>query len=63
MRSQSSQVRCGSVSQDWLRPLPGEKTESYVKGLQSLEIAYTMFSVSLDELRTTSEKVLPGLFG
>ena len=49
MRSQSSQVRCGSVSQDWRKPLNSEKTEAYVKCVQRLEIAYTVFSVSLDE--------------
>ena len=49
MRSQSSQVRPGSVSQDWRKPLSSNKSDLYVKCLQNLEIAYAMFSVSLDE--------------
>lgn len=49
MRSLSSQVRSGSVSQDWRKPLSSEKSDLYVKCLQNLETAYTMFSVSLDE--------------
>lgn len=49
MRSQFRPVRSSSVSQDWRRPLNNEKTEAYVRCVQRLEIAYTMFSVSLDE--------------
>ena len=60
MRFQSSQVRCGSVSEDWRKPLSSGKTEAYVTCVQRLEIAYTMFSVSLDEafgLRRTGRVV------
>jgi len=49
VHSQSSQVRLGSVSQDWRNPLGNPKTDAYVRCVQKLEIAYTMFSVSLDE--------------
>lgn len=49
MSSQPSQVRPGSVSRDWRRPLTSEKSEAYVNYLQSLESAHGMFSVSLDE--------------
>ena len=49
MGSQSNQVRPGSVTQDWRKPLSSEKSDLYVTCLQGLEIAYTMFSVSLDE--------------
>ena len=49
MRSQTRQVRPGSVSQDWRKPLSSEKSDLYVRHLQNLEIAYMMFSVSLDE--------------
>ena len=49
MRSQSSQVCPGSVSQDWRKPLSSEKSDLYARCLQDLETAYTMFSVSLDE--------------
>jgi hypothetical protein len=37
------------VSQDWRKPLNKEKFEAYVNHVQTLESAYTMFSVSLDE--------------
>lgn len=49
MRSHSSPVRCGSVSQDWRKPLSNEKSEAYVMCVQRLEVAYRMFSVTLDE--------------
>jgi hypothetical protein len=37
------------VFQDWREPLNSEKTAAYVKFVQKLEMAYAMFSVSLDE--------------
>jgi hypothetical protein len=37
------------VSQDWRTPLCGEKTEAYAEFVKKLEVAYTIFSVSLDE--------------
>ena len=49
VRCQSNQVRRGSVSQDWRTPLCGEKTEAYAEYAKKLEVAYTLFSVSLDE--------------
>jgi len=49
VRFPSAQVRPGSVSQDWRRPLSSRKSDLYVQCLQNLEVAYTMFSVSLDE--------------
>ena len=49
MGSQSNQVRPSSVSQDWRKPLGSKKSDLYISCLQQLEIAYTMFSVSLDE--------------
>ena len=49
MRSPFRPARIGSVSQDWRRPLSEEKSTSYVRYVQDLEIAYRMFSVSLDE--------------
>jgi len=45
----SSQTRSCSVSQEWRKPLSGEKSDCYVRCLQNLENAYGMFSVSLDD--------------
>jgi len=44
-----AQVRGNSVTQDWRKPLSGEKSRTYVNSLRSLETAYAMFSVNLDE--------------
>lgn len=49
MLSRPTQIRSGSVSQDWRNPLAHEKSVAYVSCLGSLETAYTMFSVNLDE--------------
>jgi hypothetical protein len=38
-----------SVSQDWRVPLKGDKSQVYFHCAQRLEIAYSMFSVNLDE--------------
>jgi hypothetical protein len=38
-----------SVSQDWRAPLRGDKSHVYLNSVQRLEIAYSMFSVNLDE--------------
>jgi hypothetical protein len=38
-----------SVSQDWRVPLKGDKSQVYLHSVQRLEIAYSMFSVNLDE--------------
>jgi hypothetical protein len=37
------------VSQDWRKELSDEKQRAYLNSLRSLEVAYAMFSVSLDE--------------
>jgi hypothetical protein len=42
-------TRPGSVSQDWRKPLSSEKSRAYARSLRTLETAYTMFSVNLDE--------------
>jgi hypothetical protein len=44
-----SPVRTSSVSRDWRAPLSDEKSRTYLSNLRSLEIAYAMFSVNLDE--------------
>ena len=49
MRASPTQVRTGSVSQDWRRPLSDDKFPTYVQHLRRLETAYAMFSVTLDE--------------
>lgn len=49
MIAQPAQVRGESVSQDWIKPLHGEKSRVYEDSLQSLEQAYAMFSVNLNE--------------
>ncbi|MGB9505809.1 MAG: hypothetical protein WBQ91_06445, partial [Candidatus Acidiferrum sp.] len=38
-----------SVSQDWRIPLKGSKSQAYFCCVHKLEIAYSMFSVNLDE--------------
>jgi len=38
-----------SVSHDWRLPLPDDKSHTYLNFVERLEIAYTMFSVNLDE--------------
>jgi hypothetical protein len=38
-----------SVSEDWRVPLKGDKSQAYLHCVQHLEIAYSMFSVNLDE--------------
>jgi hypothetical protein len=43
------QVHTGSVSQDWRLPLCGDKSLAYLNYIRRLEIAYSMFSVNLDE--------------
>jgi hypothetical protein len=47
--SRPVQVPVGSVSQDWRKPLTNEKTRVYLHALHTLETAYAMFSVNLDE--------------
>jgi hypothetical protein len=42
-------VHSGSVFQDWRLPLRGDKSHAYLNYVQRLEIAYSMFSVNLDE--------------
>lgn len=49
MRSPFFQVQSGSVSQDWRLPLSGDKSLAYLNYVRRLEIAYSMFSVNLDE--------------
>lgn len=49
MRSPFFQVHAGSVSQDWRLPLSGDKSLAYLNYVRRLEIAYSMFSVNLDE--------------
>lgn len=49
MRTRPAQVRSGSVSQDWRKPLGSDKSRTYLNSLRGLETAYAMFSVSLDE--------------
>jgi hypothetical protein len=44
-----AQVYANSVSQDWRKPLSSEKSRAYLNLLRTLETAYAMFSVSLDE--------------
>jgi phosphoribosylformylglycinamidine synthase len=44
------------------RDLPVTRIGVSDTGSDSVEVQ-ELFSLSLDELRTTSEKVLPGLFG
>jgi len=43
------QARTGSVSQDWRKPLTGDKSHTYLSHVRRLETAYAMFSVTLDE--------------
>jgi hypothetical protein len=38
-----------SVSQDWRKPLIGDKSDAYAHCLRRLETSYHMFSVNLDE--------------
>jgi hypothetical protein len=47
--SRPATVSIGSVSHDWRKPLSGEKTRLYLHALHTLETAYAMFSVNLDE--------------
>jgi hypothetical protein len=49
VRSHTSQIQSGSVSQDWRLPLKGDKSDAYLHSIHQLETAYAMFSVSLDE--------------
>lgn len=49
MSASPTQVRAGSVSQDWRRALTCEKSRTYLNSVSVLETAYAMFSVSLDE--------------
>jgi hypothetical protein len=49
VRTPSTQVRTGSVSQDWRSPLNEEKSHTYLLCVRRLETSYAMFSVSLDE--------------
>jgi len=39
----------GSVSHNWRKPLAAEKARIYLHSLRTLETAYGMFSVNLDE--------------
>lgn len=49
MRFLPAQVRPGSVSQDWRKPLSSDKSRTYLNSLRVLETAYAVFSVNLDE--------------
>jgi hypothetical protein len=49
VRAHLGQLRGGSVSQDWRKPLSSEKSRAYFRCVQSLENSYGMFSVNLDE--------------
>ncbi len=49
MSSRLNQVRRGSVSQDWRKPLGETKSHIYEDNVKALETVYTMFSVALDE--------------
>ena len=49
MRSRPAPMHNGSVSVDWRVPLPGAKSPAYLMCIRRLEIAYSMFSVTLDE--------------
>lgn len=49
MRFLPAQVRVGSVSQDWRKPLSSDKSRTYLSSLHVLETAYAVFSVNLDE--------------
>jgi len=41
--------RKGSVAQDWIAPLPAEKSATYLHTLRLLETSYAIFSINLDE--------------
>jgi hypothetical protein len=47
--SQPALAGGGSVSHDWRKPLAAEKARLYLHSLRTLETAYGMFSVNLDE--------------
>jgi hypothetical protein len=49
VRSHPTQESSGSVSQDWRKPLAGDKSDIYYGLIRRLETAYAMFSVNLDE--------------
>jgi hypothetical protein len=49
VRSRPLSMHCSSVSQDWRKPLDGEKSEAYLSCIRRLEISYAIFSVNLDE--------------
>jgi hypothetical protein len=49
VRAHPAQSQCGSVSQDWRKPLDEDKQRAYVNLLRGVETAYAMFSVTLDE--------------
>lgn len=49
MRPRPVTLQHDSVSQDWRAPLKSDKSQVYFHCVQHLEIAYSMFSVNLDE--------------
>jgi hypothetical protein len=49
VRSRPLSMHSASVSQDWRKPLEGDKSNAYFKCVRRLETAYAMFSVNLDE--------------
>lgn len=49
MRPRPGSLQHDSVSQDWRVPLRGDKSDVYLHSVQRLEIAYSIFSVNLDE--------------
>lgn len=49
MANRPAQARSNSVTEDWRKPLGSEKSRTYLNAVRSLETAYAMFSVNLDE--------------
>ena len=49
MRSRPLAMHCASVSNDWRKPLDGDKSDAYLNCVHHLETVYSMFSVNLDE--------------
>ena len=49
MRSRPLSMHSASVSNDWRKPLDGDKSDAYLNCIHRLEIVYSMFSVNLDE--------------
>jgi hypothetical protein len=49
VRSHPVRSRTSSVSQDWRNALSDEKQRAYLNSLRTMETAYAMFSVGLDE--------------